>query len=346
MEKRVVTVTGGTGYIASWIVKDLLDDGHTVRITVRDKSNKSKYQHLLDIENSTEGSLEIYEADLLTQGSFDRAVVGADYVMHTASPFVLDDAGDTQKMLVDPAVNGTKNVLDAVNRSGSVKRVVLTSSVAAIYSDNRDMIDKELTSLDETIWNETSTLTHNAYSYSKTLAEKTAWDIVKNQESWDLVTIHPGFVLGPSIAKRTDSTSINTLLRILKGEIRSGAPDLEFAFSDVRDISKGHILAAFTNSAKGRYIIANESGNLLDIGKIIDKAYKGVYKVPKNKVPKWLVWILAPTIGFTRKYVKNNIGFPLKINNSRSVSDLNIEYRSLRTTILDHVNQLKDDNFI
>ncbi len=196
MNKSVITVTGGTGYIASWIVRDLLNQGHNVRITVRDKSNVEKYQHLLDIEEKTEGELSIFEADLLTIGSFDSAVCGADFVMHTASPFVLDDSGNTQKSLIDPAVNGTRNLLDAVNRSNSVKRVILTSSIAAIYGDNVEMRDKGLKSLDETIWNESSSLTHNAYSFSKTEAEKAAWEIAKKQDKWDLIKIHPGFVLG------------------------------------------------------------------------------------------------------------------------------------------------------
>ncbi|MDA3957341.1 NAD-dependent epimerase/dehydratase family protein [Oceanispirochaeta sp.] len=346
MDKSVITVTGGTGYIASWIVSDLLQEGHKVRITVRNKSDFLKYQHLLDLEGKTEGELSVFEADLLSPGSFDAAVKGADYVMHTASPFFLDDGGDPQKNLVDPAVKGTKNVLEAVNRSASVKRVVLTSSIAAIYGDSREMNDRGLASLDETIWNESSSLKRNAYSYSKTEAEKAAWEMVKKQAEWDLVTIHPGFVLGPSQTKRIDSTSIGTLLRILRGEIKSGAPDLRFIFSDVRDISRGHISAAFTESANGRYIIANESGNLLSIGKVIEAAHMGAYKVPKNLVPKWLVWLIAPTIGFTRQFAKDNIGYPLAADNRRSIQDLKLVYTPLKSTILDHVEQLKSDGLI
>ncbi|MGL1893533.1 MAG: NAD-dependent epimerase/dehydratase family protein [Spirochaetaceae bacterium] len=346
MGKNIVTVTGGTGYIASWIVKDLLEQGHIVRITVRDRSNTAKYQHLLDIEQDSNGTLEVFQSDLLVKGSFDQAVNGADYVMHTASPFFLDDKGDTQKKLVDPAVDGTVNLLEAVNRSGSVKRVVLTSSLAAIYGDNQDLVNNNLEYLDETVWNKTSSLTHNAYSYSKTMAEKAAWEIAKKQDKWDLVTIHPGFVLGPSLTKRVDSTSINTILRILRGELKSGAPDLGFIFSDVRDISSGHILAAFNTKASGRYIIANDNGNLLTIGKIIDTAYPGTYNVPKNSVPKFIVWLLAPIVGFTRKYVKNNIGYSLNFKNTRSINELDIKYHTLNDCVVDHVEQIRKDNLI
>lgn len=346
MTKSVFTVTGGTGYVASWIVRDLLQEGHTVRITVRNKSDIDKYQHLLDIEKDTKGELSVFEADLLSSGSFEEVVAGSEYVMHTASPFFLDDGGDPQRNLVDPAVKGTTNVLEAVNKSSSVKRVILTSSVAAIYGDSREMTDRGITALDETLWNESSSLKRNAYSFSKTEAEKAAWSIAGKQDKWDLVTIHPGFVLGPSLTKRKDSTSISTLLRILQGEFKSGAPDLGFVFSDVRDISKGHISAAFTVKAKGRYIVANESGNLLTIGKIIDDAHSGAYKVPKSLVPKWLVWLIAPTIGLNRQYVKDNVGYPIKADNSRSIKDLKIEYTPLKNTILDHVEQLKSDDLI
>jgi len=346
MDKSIITVTGGTGYIASWIVNDLLRMGHEVRITVRDKSKVDKYQHLLEIDKEAKGTLVVYEADLLAQGSFDEAVKGATYVMHTASPFILDDKDNPQKNLVDPAVNGTKNVLGAVNKSGSVKRVVLTSSLAAIYGDNRDMADQGIEKLDESNWNTTSTINNGAYSYSKTEAEKAAWAMMKEQNQWDLVTIHPGFVLGPSLTQRIDSTSINTILRILHGEISIGSPDLAFIFSDVRDISKGHILAAFTPKAKGRYIIAGENGNLLTLGKIIDKAFPGAYKVPKRLVPKWLVWLIAPTIGFTRLYVKNNIGYPIAADNAKSVKELGMVYHKLEETVIDHVEQLKKDQLI
>lgn len=346
MEKFNVTVTGGTGYIASWIVKDLLEQGHDVRITVRDIKKTEKYQHLLDLEGKSKGRLTVFQADLLDDGSFDKAVKGADYVMHTASPFFLDDGGDTQKKLVDPAVKGTKNLLNSVNKTTTVKRVVLTSSIAAIYGDNREMSEKKLRAFDESIWNETSSLTRNAYSFSKTMAERTAWEMEKKQNRWDLVTIHPGFVMGPSLTKRVDSTSINTLFRILKGNLKTGAPNLEFLFSDVRDISKGHILAAFTSKANGRYIVANESGNLLTVGKIIEKAYPGKYKVPQNLIPKFLIWLLAPVIGFTRKYVADNVGFSIEVDNSRSLADLNMKYYSLEETILDHVEQILSDRLL
>jgi len=346
MDKVKVVVTGGTGYIASWIVRDLLKEGHEVRTTVRALKDKEKYLHLLNLEKKYEGTLKIFEADLIKSGSFDQAIEGADYVIHTASPFSVDLSLDPKKDLLEPAVQGTVNVLEGVNRSKTVRRVVLTSSLAAIYGDNRDMHDLNIEAFDETLWNTTSSLENNPYSYSKTMAEKKAWEMAGQQERWDLVTIHPGFVFGPSLSKRVDATSIDTLRRLLGGEFRTGVPHLEYIFSDIRDISTGHIRAAFTEDAKGRYIIANENGSFLKMAKIIKQYYGKKYKLPMGKVPKPIVWMIAPMIGLTRQYIKNNVGYKLKADNNRSIRELKMSYRSLETTLIDHIEQLRKDGLV
>ena len=126
----VVAVTGVSGYIGSEIVKQLLEKGYTVRGTVRSTSNTAKVQHLLKLFDALPGKLELFEADLLQPGDFDKVLGGADFLMHTASPF-LTKVEDPQRDLIDPAVNGTTSVLDAAGKAG-VKRVVVTSSVAGI----------------------------------------------------------------------------------------------------------------------------------------------------------------------------------------------------------------------
>ena len=233
-----ILVTGGTGYLASWIIKQLLDEGLNVRATVRNKSNTEKNKHLMKLGDEGKGALELYEADLLVDGSFDNAMNGCELVLHIASPFQLDNIKDPQKELIDPALKGTKTVLESVNKIKSVKRVVLTSSCASIYQDAKDTGDKKL---DENAWNTKSGLTDNPYMFSKKIAEETAWKISGNQNRWDLIVMNPGFMLGPSLSKRIDSFSINFILSMLNGKNKSGVPELSFPVVDVKAVTKSYI---------------------------------------------------------------------------------------------------------
>ncbi len=344
MNKSTVLVTGGTGFVASWLVKELLEQGHQVRTTVRNMKKEEKYQHLIEIEKETPGSLTFYEADLLKEGSFDQAVEGCEYVFHTASPFLINGIKDPAKELVDPAKKGTQNVLTSVNKAESVRRVILTSSVVAIFGDHVEMEGKE--SFSESDWNKTSSVNHQPYSYSKTLAEKEAWKMMKEQDRWDMVTINPSFIMGPTLSKRTDSTSISTTSSFLKGDFKSGVPNLATGVVDVRDIAKAHILAAFTPDAHGRYIISGGEITFLEIAKLIEKNFPGKYPLPKRVVPKPLIWLIAPTVGLTRKYVSKNVGYPVKFDAGKSKKELGMTYRSIETAFVDQVKQIEYDELI
>src|SRR5580765_1835292 len=170
-----VLVTGGSGYVASWIVRYLLEDGRTVRATVRNPAKPKGLEHLHALADAHPGRLSLHRADLLEEGSYTDAMHGCEVVIHTASPFLIGKISDPQEQLIRPALDGTRNVLASANNTSSVKRVVLTSSVAAIYGDNADMQGK--TEFTDTDWNTTSTETHQPYSYSKTVAEREAWRI-------------------------------------------------------------------------------------------------------------------------------------------------------------------------
>jgi len=181
---KPVLVTGATGYVAGWIVKRLLDEGVIVHAAVRDPADYKKIKHLNDLALKTHGKIHFFKADLLDQGSYEEAMNGCEIVFHTASPFTLN-ISDPQKDLVDPAVLGTQNVLDAANKTTSVKRVVLTSSCAAIYGDTADKESVPNGVFTEEHWNTTSSLDHQPYSFSKTAAEKAAWSIANTQSRWN-----------------------------------------------------------------------------------------------------------------------------------------------------------------
>jgi len=344
-QQKPILVTGGTGYLASWIIKQLLDDGKTVHTTVRDLSNKQKYAHLAELANSTKGTLRFFEADLLKKGSFLEAMRNCELIIHTASPFKISGLKDAQKELVEPALEGTRNVLESVNQTESVKRVVLTSSIVAIFGDAIDISQTPNGVFSEENWNFSSSVNHQPYPYSKTLAEKLAWEMAGQQSRWELLTINPGFIMGPSLSKRTDSTSIEIMQQVASGKFKTGVPAGKMAFIDVRDVAKAHILAGFSPTASGRHICISEHKTFLDLADVIRSKYPK-YPLPKGYVPKWLFWLIAPVIGFSRKYVSRNVGIDLKLDNSYIVKDLGISFIPFETTIMDHFEQLLNDEII
>jgi nucleoside-diphosphate-sugar epimerase len=249
---HTAVVTGASGFIATELVKQLLEKGYNVRATVRSISNKDKVAHLEKLADALPGTLALHEADLLKEGSFDEVVKGADFVFHTASPF-LSSHEDPYKELIEPAVNGTKNVLGAVAKNkSSVKRTVLTSSFAAVAKAKAGPSNPPRYT--EKDWNDESTAEDGAYRASKALAEKAAWEISK-KEGFELAVINPTFVLGPIISGRTDATSIQKVKSILEG----GDPTIIAWVCDVRDIARAHILAAETPSAKGQRFIVSQA---------------------------------------------------------------------------------------
>ncbi|MDP3916534.1 MAG: NAD-dependent epimerase/dehydratase family protein [Bacteroidota bacterium] len=342
---KPVLVTGGTGYLASWIVKQLLDEGYEVRTTVRNLAQKDKYAHLTALAVKSAGILQFFEADLLKKGSFTESMAGCELVIHTASPFKISGIKNAQKELVEPALEGTRNVLDTVNATESVQRVVLTSSVAAIYGDAIDIQKTENGIFTEAHWNTTSSADHQPYPYSKVEAEKLAWEMAGKQIRWDLLVINPGFIMGPSLTKRTDSTSVEIMIQLATGKFKTGVPSGNMSFVDVRDVAKAHILAGFTPNASGRHICTSADKSFLAMADVIRADYPE-FPLPKGFVPKWVFSLIAPFVGFTRKYVKLNVGYDLRTDNSYIKKDLGMEFTPFEHTISDHFKQLLADGII
>ncbi|MEZ0577999.1 SDR family oxidoreductase [Nocardioides sp. MH1] len=341
---KPVLVTGATGYVASWIVRYLLEDGHTVRGTVRNPDKSSGLEHLHALAAEHEGRLTLHAADLLDDGSFAEAMDGCELVIHTASPFLLGKVRDPMAQLVTPALEGTRNVLGSVDATESVKRVVLTSSVVAIHGDNVDMVGRGPFTEDD--WNTTSSVDHQPYPYSKTVAEKAAWEICAAQDRWDMVTIHPGLVLGPALTTASKSGSMTTMRTFVNGSLAGGAPDLRFGLVDVRDVARAHVLAGFTATAHGRYITNASSMSMLKMGRILRKRFGHSYPFPVAKVPKSVFKLVAPAAGYSREFVEKNVGYKLEFDNSRSIDELGLTYRKPSDTIADQFQQMIDDGLV
>ena len=343
---KPVLVTGGSGYVAGWIIKVFLDKGLVVHTTVRDPSKHSSVDHLKKMASNSPGSLKVFQADLLDPGSFDKAMQGCELVLHTASPFFISGFKDANEALVKPAKEGTQNVLAAVNRTGTVKRVVLTSSVAAIYGDTIDSRDVHNGIFTEEHWNSTSSSDHQPYNFSKTLAEREAWDICERQERWDLVVLNPGLVLGPSLSTSSHSESVRTIMRLGDGTFRLGVPKLWLPIVDVRDVAQAHYNAAFMPAAKGRHILVAGEVTLMDLSNCLRAAFGTKFSFPTRRIPKPLMWLVAPFYDFTRAFIYKNVGYPFTFSNRKSRENLNISYQSIDGTVIDHFQQILDDGLL
>ncbi|MBN1829748.1 MAG: NAD-dependent epimerase/dehydratase family protein [Deltaproteobacteria bacterium] len=345
-KSKPVLVTGGSGYVASWIIKMLLEKGIDVNATVRDASDSKKVDHLTALAKASTGKLNLFKSDLLDRGSFDEPMRGCELVIHTASPFFITGIKNPQEELIRPAREGTRNVLESARRNPTVQRIVLTSSVAAMYGDNADIALTSDGIFTEKEWNISSSAEHQPYSYSKTIAEKEAWTIANEQERWDLLTINPGWILGPSLSKRKDSMSIGAMIRFGDGTYKMGVPELWNGIVDVRDVAVAHIKAGFTPEAGGRHIVVTGEATLLDLANILRKHFGDDYPFPRKQVPKFLFWLIAPMHGFTRKYASRNVGIPIKFDNSYSKKDLKISYISVEQTVREHFQQILDDGLL
>ena len=333
-----VLVTGGSGFVGCHLVGRLLERGYRVRTTVRSTAHSAKVAPLRRLQDRFPGRLEIFEAELLVDRAFDEAMKGCEVVFHVASPFLMPEKiKDGQRDMVEPALVGTRNVLGGVERTPTVRRLVLTSTVGAVFGDYSDVLEMEGRVLRETYFNTSSTVENNPYHYAKTVAEQAAWEAAKGQSRWRMVAVNPGLVLGPSLTPASESGSLFLLEELFKGYFFYGAPDFSFTTVDVRDVADAHIAAAEKPDAQGRYILAAETmTSFHDMARIIRTRYPRDLRLPRTRLPHWPVRILGPAFGLTQDYIRKHLGIRFEVDNSRSVRELGISYRPIEETVLDH----------
>jgi dihydroflavonol-4-reductase len=192
-----------------------------------------------------------FEADLAAAQSFDAALAGAALAVHCASPYTMDNVRNPQASIVDPAVRGTLSFLDSCKDAGTVRKVVVTSSIAAVADEGAHGAV-----CDESVWNSNSSLARLPYYYSKVQAEKAVWDWAERHPEIKVVVINPFVIIGPSLV-RALNPSPKVIKTIIDARDFPGIVDLTFTFVDVRDVSRTHIAALENENASGRYICAN-----------------------------------------------------------------------------------------
>ncbi len=260
-------------------------------------------------------------------------------MIHTASPYTLD-AKDPQRDLVDPAVQGTENVLSACKKAGTVRRVVLTSSMAAITDEPEG--DHVLTESD---WNTRSTLERNPYYLSKTLAERAAWAFVERERPrFDLVVINPFLIIGPSIGPSLN-TSNQLFVDLLKGTY-PGVMNLTWGFVDVRDVAEAHVRAMENDAASGRYVCAGETIAMRPLVELLESSGWG----RGNKLPKLGMDCAAGDFAVkvssylqpkgVGSYLRTHVGRVPRYDTSKIQRDLGLRFRPVSESVLDTLADL------
>ncbi|KAH9602285.1 hypothetical protein KSS87_015446 [Heliosperma pusillum] len=319
-EEKVVCVTGASGYIASWIIKLLLLRRYTVHAALRSPNEASKTKHLRELEGAKD-RLHFFKADLLQDSSFDAAISGCHAVFHTASP-VIFSIKHPQVDVLDPAINGTLNVLTSCTKFPSVARVILTSSVAAVVNLDRPRAPHVV--VDETWFSDSDLCNKNAkwYALSKTLAEEAAWKFAK-LNNLHLISINPAMVLGPML-QPTLNQSVAIISNIINGAKSYG--NVTFGWVHVKDVANAHILALEVPSAQGRYCLVETVAHMSQIVEMLRQLY--------------------PSLTLPNKCADDNPLEPTYQVSKKKSQGLGIEYTPIKVSLQETVENLKEKGFI
>ena len=280
--KELVLVTGGSGYIASNIIIQLLKEGYGVRTTVRSLDKIERVKKIITaggIKNLED--LSFIETDLSSEKNWDKAMEGITYVIHPASPTPKLNFKD-EKEMIDPAVNGVLYVMKAA-RDAKVKRVVLTSAYGAIFAGH----EKRTTPYTEEDWSNLDAKNIFPYQKSKTLSERAAWKFIEEEgNGMELTTVNPVAVMGPILTSDYSHSNIQ-IQQLLAGEVKA-VPNVDSGYVDVRDVASLHLLAMTSPKAAGERFLATtgETLSMLDVASILREAFPAYAdKLPTKKIP-------------------------------------------------------------
>lgn len=329
-----VLVTGGTGYIAGELIRQLLAKGWTVHATVRSKA-KSEARLRALMGNPEEDRLKIFEAELMSDDGWAAANAGCTHVAHVASPIAAATPKDENEMIV-PAREGTLRALRFAKEAG-VKRFVQTSSMAAVAYGRSE---KEYT-VDESDWTDVTHPDVYPYVKSKTISERAARDWVAEQGGdMEYVSVNPSMVLGP-VDDADFSPSVEAVRQVLAGAMPM-APDLGFAVVDTRDVAGLHVRCLEEPGLGGeRFLAAGRFLKIIEIADILRERLPAAHtrKVPIKVMPNWMVSVLSlfnPGV----KSIKSEVGKSRHVDASHAKNRLGWETRPAEESIVDCAKSL------
>jgi nucleoside-diphosphate-sugar epimerase len=338
-QAKTVLVTGGSGFLGGWCLVELLQRGYRVRTTVRDISREAEVRSRIAPLVGAGDRLSVHAADLLGDEGWSEAVDGCDYVLHVASPFPPVQPKDPDELIV-PAREGTLRVLKAALDAG-VERVVVTSSVAAV----RGGVDQASAPLTEADWTDGDDTSLQAYTRSKAIAERAAWDLVEERgEREKLAVVNPGAILGPVLSDDR-SFSLELVERLLKG--MPGTPRIGFSVVDVRDVADLQLRAMTAPEAGGeRFIAVARFRWMADVAAVLrERLGPAAAKVPKRSIPNFAVRAMGLFDPGVRS-IAGQLGQRVELSSAKAEATLGWSPRPVEETIVDCAQSLIDERVV